>query len=305
MPAEQAWRSRCGVPLGLGLVLLGGCSLIVDPQRLPASTCTAHPAATLAAACPAPLIALDGTPGLPPSCAIATLTFRWVVRRPDGALTTLEGRGDQQAQGAFVSSGTFAKPTINPLLLQGGHAARTQREGSGANNQLFQTGFLLQPHTSYTLTLNARAEVGDDPITVYLQQHSGQTINYGLSGAKLALTSSWQRHTIPVTTNALIDGSATTDTRLRFQLGGGPGAVHWFDAVRLVQDGTQQDVLTNGDFEVSTTGWKAFFENGGSFTVEEYPTAAAGDYAITLEVIDDRLGSSGTAATAITLPACS
>jgi hypothetical protein len=110
-------------------------------------------------------------------------------------------------------------------------AARIEIIQPGANVQLYQRDFLLEPHTPYRLTFAAYSSTGHD-LSLYVHAHKGNT-HYGLSNRKVDLTTSWQTFSIEFTTQGF--SKATTNTRLRFWFAPFDAAkdLFWIDAVRL------------------------------------------------------------------------
>ncbi len=145
------------------------------------------------------------------------------------------GFEDQAANWAFFTNGTasFSIATANPF--QCAHNAQVSITASGSDVQLYQTGFLLLPNTSYTLKLAGRSSNGRDA-QVFIQRDSAPQTNYGLRGFTMNLTPVWQVFEVEFTTGGFT--TATTDTRLRIWLAPYDvnGTVFEFDDVVLVQN---------------------------------------------------------------------
>ena len=112
--------------------------------------------------------------------------------------------------------------------------ARVETTTQGTNVQLYQTGFLLKPNTTYSLRLAARSSAGQDA-SLYVQRHSSPYNNYGLNGTVLNLTAQWQVFQVEFKTSGFT--SQTTDTRLRIWLApyDQSGSSYEFDDIVLTE----------------------------------------------------------------------
>jgi hypothetical protein len=291
-----------GVPSEVGNEQRDG----LPPRDVPGG-CRAIPEAKLVGSCPQLMISLFGTAGLGSGCPSPdTLTFTWAVKCPGGSLLSqFGGLSAAPAAGPQVTGGTFASPQIDPMIRQGNMAGHITIVSLDQQQFLWQRDFPLEPLTAYTLTFKAYS-AGAKPIQmIQVAQNSQPSNKFGLNLAAVPLTTQWQTYSYPFTTNGLVSGQPTTDTRLRFELGGGPPTEFFFDDVRLVKDVTLSNVL--GDPGLDAAGvWHFYTSIGGSaiFDRVEIESVVGGTCTVALTITSSGTGLIGADSTHIDLPAC-
>jgi hypothetical protein len=134
------------------------------------------------------------------------------------------------------SNGAATLTASTPGAFGTGTAAQVAVTAEGTNVQLYQSGITLLPSTSYRLSFDAYSNTGHDT-EVSLAQHVSPYTNYGLSGQKFDLTSSWQSFAVVFTTSGF--STPVADGRLLFWLApyDAAGDRFYFDNVQLARVG--------------------------------------------------------------------
>lgn len=136
------------------------------------------------------------------------------------------------ANWSFFSDGkgTFSATMPDPTHCD--KAAQITIEQAGQNVQLFQSGIVLQPDSTYILRFAAKSSSGNN-MSLFLQKHEPNYKSYGLNNIEVDLTTEWQLFQIEFTTSGF--NGVVNNGRLRFWLApyDQPGDIYWIDQVEL------------------------------------------------------------------------